>query len=123
MKEELTVYNIPKNVLFQFSTSGSYIIKVDRSVSLGGNYIRDISSTFTEVYNQDENGDLYCTLSGGLTQNPHVFGKNGIMGDKVFNIFSYDMDTSADFAVDMPLKEADEEISKQVPIPMSSRTR
>ena len=123
MKEELTVYNLPENVLFQFSKEGNYVWKVKRCETIDGNYAREVADVFTEVYRQDGDGVVRCQWSGTLVNNPNMFGKDGVMGANVFSIFSGDMDTSANFEIDMPLTEADPAIAKQLTVPELTKTR
>ena len=123
MKEELSIYNLPENVLFQFSSADYYVWKVKRYATLDGNYESNEASVFTEVYRKDGDDTVRCQWSGSLIENPSVFGKNGMYGENTFGIFSYDMDTSKAFTMDMPLKEVNPEIAKQVSLPEQRRTR
>jgi len=118
---ELTVYNMPKNALLQFSQAGYYVFKVERLSTRDGNYSSDTPSVFTEIYYVDGTGELRCDWSGSLINNPDVYGKDGIRGERIFAIFSQDQDTTKDFKIDMQLIQAGPEISSQVSKPESAR--
>ncbi len=115
MEEKLTIYNIPENVLYQFSNN-KYVWKVQRLSTINGNYPSDEPTVYTEVYFKGNDEVVRCGWSGHLINNPDSIEENK------FAIFSYDMDAPTIFVIDMPLTPASPEISSQVEIP-STKTR
>ena len=113
----LDVYNMPKNTLYQFSSDGSYVWKVDRYSTLNGDYTSDVPSEFVEVYTIDEKGNLICQWSGGLIGDLTVFDTEMTREEGSFGIFSYDMDMGKVFTADIPLQEAPIELSEQLEVP------
>lgn len=103
----LTVYNMPEDVLMQFADNG-YIWKVQRMETRSGNYKSDTPSLYTEIFTQGWDGEVRCQWSGTLIDNPSAIKEDEIV------IFSGDMDISSTFQITMPLVEAPEEIASQI---------
>lgn len=122
MVETLDIYNIPRDVLYQYSTKGYYVWKVQRYSTLNGNYESATATLFTEIYRVNGDGTVSCQWSGGLIDNPSVYGKGSANGENVFGIFSWDMDTSSNFQIDMPLTVAPAEIASKVKMPTSKKS-
>jgi len=100
---ELNVYNLPEDMLYQYSTRGEYIIKLKRNSTRIGNFASKEPKLFTEVYVMVESGELKCAWSGLLINDPSAYGKSGSYGENIFGIYDYDMDAVANFEVNMPL--------------------
>ena len=114
---QLDVYNMPKNIVYQFNQDGHYVWKVDRYSTLEGKYPSNVATEFVEVYALDDKGNLVCEWSGGLIGELDHFGPTFSRKDGNFGIFSYDMDKGRVFKSDMPLKKVPKELSDQLEVP------
>ena len=99
--ENVTVYNMPENRLYQFD-SDKYVWRTQLYSTRRGNYPAREPISLTEVYQKDDNY-LRCIASGRIINNKYT------NTDYEFTIFDYDVDTSIRFKIEMPLKEADKE--------------
>ena len=115
MEKELTIYNMPENVLYQFSDRG-YVWKVQRPSTINGSNQSNEPNIYTEVYFKGNDGVVKCLWSG------HLINKSEAIPKNKFAIFSYDRDDTSMFGINIPLREAPPEISSQVEIP-STKTR
>ena len=104
--ENVTVYNMPENRLYQFD-SDKYVWKTKLNSTRGGNYPAREPMSVTEVYQKEDNF-FRCVASGRLFNNKYT------ITDYEFTIFDYDVDTSLTFGIKMPLKEADKETYKML---------
>lgn len=112
LMKELTIANMPKNMVFQFA-GNSYVWKVDRTATRRGNYEGSLKE-FTEVFIGRRDGSVICECSGKLETNPGVFGVNGLDANNCFRIFSYDDDCGYSFGQEMPLTLASSAIAHEV---------
>jgi hypothetical protein len=110
---ETNLRNMPKDVVYQFSEN-QYVWKRDRYQTRNGNYSSDTPTTTTEIFTIDGLGEVRCDWSGGLTDNPYLYGENGLNSENCFHIFSWDQDCGASFKQTMPLKVAPQEIQDGV---------
>ncbi|MBR4262771.1 MAG: hypothetical protein IKQ35_05345 [Bacilli bacterium] len=109
---EVNLKTMPKDVLFQYREDG-YVWKRDRFETRDGNYANDTPTTYTEIFKTTNSGDIKCVWSGSLTDNPGLYGENGLDSENMFHIFSFDQDCGAKFNQTMPLTVAPQELQDQ----------
>ena len=99
-----TIANMPLDMAFEFN-KGKYVFKTSlNNGTREGNYSWEKDpQIFTEIYRLSGDGSLVREWSGRLIDNPGVYGPNGLDANNCFSIFSYDMDTSANFEQTQPL--------------------
>ena len=110
---EVNLKTMTKDVLYQFGEN-QYIWKRDRYSTREGNYSSDTPTTTTEIFTVDGTGQLQCTWSGGLTDNPYIYGEDGLDQNGTFHIFSWDQDCGANFKQTQPLTVAPQELQDAV---------
>ncbi len=104
--ENITVYNMPENMLYQMA-SDKYIWKVKLNGIRKGNHESNNTRIFTEIF-ESKNGMLNLLASGKLMDNPFT------RKDDEVCIFNYDDDTSYTYKVECPLKEAKLDVMYQL---------
>ncbi len=110
-KEKINMRNMPCGQLFEFA-EGQYVWKIIRANGTReGNYSWDTNlSCYTEVFRQENDGELGIVWSGSLTTNPGVYNEDCLDQNGCFSIFSYDQDTHAGFHQDFDLRVAPTEL-------------
>ena len=110
---EVNLRTMPKDVVYQCGEN-TFIWKRDRFETRDGNYHSETPSTFTEVFRINGLGYPECVWSGRLTDNPSIYGENGLDSNNCFHIFSFDQDCGSRFQQSAPLTVAPQEIQDQI---------
>ena len=107
--------NMPTGKLYEFA-DGYYIWKIFRvGGTRGGNYLSSLErgDVYTEVFSFGKDGQIHCEWSGRLTENPGLYGENGLNNQGCFHIFSYDQDCGRSYKQEKDLAEAPEDLQRQ----------